>query len=289
MRIAILGATGFVGKNLTRELVSRGHEITGYVVNPPIEQESGISYESISSFDNPGFSCGSSFDVVINLAARRSTRANPLTEAEVRRFTFEIPKQFFLKTAGVGTLVINTSTYIQNFEGVEGRAVDGYSSAKQELSEFLNKSSAELGYNTLDLFFFTLFGEGDRSSHLVPLLLDAAKEGKKVSLSPGFQLMNLVHIDDAVENISKCLTLERNFSYRKYHLWEENYFSVRELVSTIEIVSGVSMDCTWGAREYVGHEMMKIWSYPTTKFPEFETKVSLKEGIRKLWLAINKG
>ena len=289
MRIAVLGATGFVGKNLTWELVSRGHEITGYVVNPPIEREPGISYESISSFDDPGFSCGSSFDVVINLAARRSTRANPLTEAEVRRFTFEIPKQFFLKTASVGTLVINTSTYIQNFEGVEGRAVDAYSSAKQELSEFLNKSSAELGYNTLDLFFFTLFGEGDRSSHLVPLLLDAAKQSKEISLSPGFQLMNLLHIDDAIENISKCLTIERSFSYQKYHLWNENYFSVRELVSTIEIVSGVSMDCTWGAREYVGHEMMKIWSYPTTKFPEFETKVSLEEGIRRLWLELMKG
>jgi len=288
MRIAVLGATGFVGKNLTRELVSHGHEITGYVVTPPIEQTQGISYESISSFDDPGFSLGSKFDVVINLAARRSTRVNPLTDSEVREFTFEIPKQFFLNTAGPGTLVINTSTYIQNFEGVEGRTVDSYGSSKQELSEFLRDSSASLGFNTLDLFFFTLFGEGDRASHLVPLLLNAAQEGKEISLSPGFQLMNLVHIDDAIRNISKCLTLNRDFSYRKYHMWEESYFSVRELVSTIEEVSGLPMDCAWGAREYVGHEMMKIWNFPTTKMPGFETKVSLEEGIRRLWLAKNK-
>lgn len=289
MRIAILGATGFIGKNLTRELASNGHEITGYVVKPPTEQTAGISYEPISSLDDPGFSRISAYDVVINLAARRSTRNNPLTEAEVRRFTFEIPKQFFLKTAGIDTLVINSSTYIQNFEGIEGKTIDSYGAAKQELSEFLRKSSRELGFNTLDLFFFTLFGEGDRPSHLVPLLLDAAKEGKEISLSPGLQLMNLVYIDDAIQNILKCLTLERDFSYQKFHLWEENYFSVRELVFTIEAVSGVSMDCAWGAREYVGHEMMDIWDFPTAKFPGFEAKVTLEEGIRRLWLGSLKG
>lgn len=286
MRIAVLGATGFVGRNLTQELVSRGHQITGYVVRPPMTQTSGILYESISNFDNPKFLRGSDYDVVINLAARRSTRNSPLSEAEVRKFTFEIPKQFILSTAGPDTLVINSSTYIQNFEGVAGQSVDSYGAAKQELSGFLSEASGELNFNTLDLFFFTLYGEGDRSSHLVPLLLDAAKEGKEISLSPGLQLMNLVHIDDAVRSISNCLTVERNFSFRKYHVWEENYFSVRELVSTIEAVTGVPMNCLWGAREYAGHEMMETWPIPMTKLPGFEVKVSLEEGIRKLWLQL---
>jgi len=283
MRIAVLGATGFVGKNLTQMLISRGHEITGYVVNLPKEQTPGILYQSISSLNEPSFSNRTNYDVVINLAARRSTRINPLTDSEVRQYTFEIPRQFFLNTARKDTLVINTSTYIQNFEGVEGRTIDSYGSAKQELSEFLGESSGGLGFNTLDLFFFTLFGEGDRSGHLVPLLLNAAKEGKEISLSPGFQLMNLLYIDDAIQNISRSLNLERDFSYLKYHVWEEKYFSVRELVSTIEAVSGVSMKCLWGAREYVGHEMMKAWQLPSTILPGFETKVSLEEGIRRLW------
>lgn len=286
MRIAVLGATGFVGRNLAQDLVSRGHQITGYVVRPPLIQASGILYKSISNFDDPKFLRGSDFDVVINLAARRSTRNSPLSEVEVRKFTFEIPKQFILSTAGTGTLVINASTYIQNFEGVVGQSVDSYGAAKQELSEFLDEVSGELNFHTLDLFFFTLYGEGDRSSHLVPLLLDAAKEGKEISLTSGLQLMNLVHIDDAVRSISNCLTVERNFSYRKYHVWEESYFSVRDLVSTIEAVTGVPLNCLWGAREYAGHEMMETWPIPMAKLPGFEAKISLEEGIRKLWLQL---
>ena len=283
MRIAVLGATGFVGKNLTKELVLRGHKITGYVVKPPEVQTSGVSYASISKLEGPKFLGNSDYDVVINLAARRSTRDNPLSEVEVRKFTFEIPKQFILHTASPGTLVINSSTYIQNFEGVEGRTVDSYGAAKQELSEFLNGASEGFGFNTVDLFFFTLYGEGDRPSHLVPLLLDAVKEGKEVSLSPGHQLMNLVHIDDAVRNILDCMAVETDVSFRKYYVWEDNYFSVRELVSTIEEVIGVPMNCLWGAREYAGHEMMEIWPIPMTKLPGFKVDVPLEEGIRKLW------
>lgn len=286
MRIAILGATGFVGRNLTRELASRGHQITGFVVRPPELQKSVIKYAPISDFNNSKILRGFDYEVVINLAARRSTRDNPLSDAEVRKFTFEIPKQFILHSAGPGTLVINSSTYIQNFEGTEGQTVDSYGAAKQELSQFLSETSAELRFNTLDLFFFTLYGEGDRSSHLVPLLLDAAKDEREISLSPGFQLMNLVHIDDAVRSIENCLTMERGFSFSKYHVWDEDYFSVRKLVSTIEETTGVSMNCLWGAREYAGHEMMKIWPLSTTMLPGFEVKIPLEVGIKKLWLQL---
>lgn len=283
MRIAVLGASGFVGQNLTRELASNGYQVTGFVVKPPELPVSGVMYSLVSDFNDPKFLLDPYYDVVINLAARRSTRNNPLSEAQVREFTFEIPKEFILRTSGPGTLVINTSTYIQNFEGVEGQTVDSYGAAKQELSDFLGEVSGELGFSTLDLFFFTLYGEGDRPSHLVPLLLEAARDRKEISLSPGNQLMNLVHIDDAVQGISNCLMVERDFYYRKHHVWKKDYFSVRELVSTIESVTGVSMNCLWGAREYAGHEMMKIWDIPMTELPEFQQEVPLAEGIRRLW------
>jgi CDP-paratose synthetase len=284
VRIAVLGASGFIGSKLVQELTSQGHNVTGYVTKVPRQNESKIAYEPISSLKGGHLSGKSYYDVSINLAARRSTLANPVAAAEVREFTFEIPKLFFSKTSGANTLVINTSTYIQNFEGVEGRTIDSYGSAKQELSDYLRDSSEILGFKTLDLFFFTIYGQGDRTNHLVPMLLDAAKDGKVISLSPGFQLMNLLHIDDVNQNILKCLNLDRTPSYQKYRFWEEEYFTVRDLVAIIEEVADVSIDCEWGARKYAGHEMLKIWNFPMIRFPEFEAKISIDEGIRKLWL-----
>jgi hypothetical protein len=116
LKIAILGALGFLGKELSLSLTNQGHQVTGFVLNQPSVQPEGFICRPISSLKVWGTSPEDDFDVVINLAARRSTKSNPLSEAKVREFTFNIPKDFILKASGAGTLILNTSTYIQNFE-----------------------------------------------------------------------------------------------------------------------------------------------------------------------------
>ena len=285
MKIAILGANGFLGRNLSRDLLIGGHEVVGFVLNPPKKSDSQIEYRSVSELLGHAALKESPFEIVINLAARRSTKSQQLTDTEVDTFTYEIPKTFFLKTASPGSLILNASTYIQNFEGHTGRSVDRYGEAKEKLSLFLEHESL-LGDSTiLDLYFFTVYGIGDRPNHLVPSLLDAARSGHPIDLSPGNQLMNLLYVDDAVINLLQCLRTPRKTGYQKNFLWSENYFSVRDLVSKIESAIGRSIDCNWGAREYAGHEMMKVWPIPMSQLPSFSEKMALTEGISKIWKA----
>ena len=175
------------------------------------------------------------------------------------------------------------STYIQNYAGDLGQTVDSYGAAKQKLSNFLETYSPTKDFTTRDLFFFTLYGLGDRPNHLVPLLLEAAKTGKEVALSPGHQLMNLLYVEDAVENILNCISLVDNAPYLKSYVWDENYFSVRDLVGTIESVLSKKINCSWGARDYAGHEMMNPWPIPMQQLSGFVKNTTLNEGILKLW------
>lgn len=283
MKIAILGALGFLGRELSHSLVQQGHQVTGFVLHPPVIQPEGFVCRPISSLKGWGLSPEDDFDVVINLAARRSTKSNPLSEAKVREFTFDIPKEFILKTSGAGTLILNASTYIQNFEGVDGRTVDSYGAAKQELTEFLREQSEARGTRTLDLYLFTIYGHGDRPSHLVPSLISAAKKGEGISLSQGDQLMNLIHVDDVVRNFTTALSTTDQFSYRRHFVWKEDYVTVRSLVSSIESIAQVSIDCLWGERPYAGHEMFDPWSIPMTQLPQFELQVHLNQGLSGLW------
>ena len=282
MRIAILGALGFLGRKLSQSLAQQGHEVIGFVLHRPPEQAEGILYRPVSSLRGRESSPEDYFDVVINLAARRSTKNNPLSEAVVREFTFDIPRDFILRASGAGTLVLNASSYIQNFEGVDGQTVDTYGAAKQELTRFLMGQSKSLGYQTLDLYLFTVYGSGDRPNHLVPSLISAAKKGEGISLSPGHQLINLMHVDDIVRNFTKAIFTKDHFSYRRYFVWEEEYFTVRSLVSTIESIAHVNIDCLWGKRSYAGHEMFEPWKIPMPQVPSFESQISLELGIRKL-------
>ena len=142
MKIAILGARGFVGGKLGRLLVSYGHEVTGYVLNPELGASIGFECKSIYELLGSQIGAAPGYDVTINLAARRATRAQPFTESQVNDFTYEIPKEFVLRTAGRETLVINSSTYIQNFGGATGHTVDSYGASKERLSRFLEDQSS---------------------------------------------------------------------------------------------------------------------------------------------------
>lgn len=283
MRIAILGALGFLGRNLAQSLATQGHYVTGFVLHPPAIHPAGFACLPVSSL-NEGKTFGrDNFDVVINLAARRSTKSNPLSESKVREFTFDIPRDFILRTSRPGTLVLNASTYIQNFEGVDGRTVDSYGATKQELSLFLQEESKVHGFKTLDLYLFTIYGHGDRPNHLVPSLISAAKKGEGISLSLGNQLMNLIYIDDVIRNFSNALSTTDQFSYRRHFMWQEEYLDVRTLVSSIESIAKVNIDCLWGERPYAGHEMFEPWPIPMTQIPGFEARVSLEQGLSELW------
>jgi nucleoside-diphosphate-sugar epimerase len=285
LRISILGAAGFLGQNLAHRLVSEGHHVTGYVLNPS-NADLGFESKSILSFLNSAPTSTPHFDVTINLAARRSTRNQPLTEVEVNKYTYEIPRQFIMRTARAQTIVLNASTYIQNFEGETGRTVDSYAAAKERLSKFLQKQSLISGFRTKDLFFFTIYGLGDRSNHLVPLLLEAARSGNRIQLSPGDQLMNLLYVNDATQNILNCISEQNELHYSKNYVWAEKYVTVKQLTSEIESVTSRKIHCEWGAREYAGHEMMNPWSIPMSQLTNFVAPTSLVEGISKIWESI---
>ncbi|WP_294821731.1 NAD(P)-dependent oxidoreductase [uncultured Flavobacterium sp.] len=51
MKIAIIGATGFVGTALVNEFTSRGHEITAIARNPKGNQQAGITWSATDIFD----------------------------------------------------------------------------------------------------------------------------------------------------------------------------------------------------------------------------------------------
>lgn len=283
MKIAILGARGFLGKNLVRHLVAQGNEVTGFVLELPNVNTDGITYETVNQLLNSKQDELKAFDVTINLAARRSTNNTPYSVEDVREFTLNIPKEFILRTASPRTLVINASTYIQNFQGVVGQTVDSYGAAKQALSEFLNSQSRIDSFRTLDLFLFTIYGPGDRENHLVPSLLKAAEFGAAIDLSPGHQFMNLLYVEDAISNISLALDFQSDKYYEKHYMWAPEYFSVRELVSVIEEITKRKIDSNWGGRNYAGHEMMEPWLMPMSQLPNFKVKVPLIDGISRMW------
>ena len=279
MKILILGGSGFLGKKLIDNLSQQPIELFAAVRNIPSISNQNCTYVLVDDLGKDSSLVPLVFDVIINVAMKRSSRHSPVSDEVIRELNYEIPLRIIRSYSNQSTLVINTSTYIQNYRGVKGQTVETYGATKELLSTSF-KSDASTGlYRVLDLYLFTLYGPGDRDTHLVPLLLSAIRNRTVVSLSEGNQLMNLLYAQDAVDSIIGAIT-NSNKGYSAYHLWEPVYFTVRDLVQTIEQALDTNLKVEWGAVPYSGHEMFEPWATPFPFYPPLVPKVRLEEGLK---------
>ena len=279
MKFLVLGGSGFLGKKLIDKIGQQSVELYAAVRRAPSSIQHDCKYILVEDLEKGGSLGPLEFDVIINVAMKRSSKQLPEADDALRQLNYEVPLNIIRKYSNESTLVINTSTYIQNYMGIKGKTVETYGATKELLSTAL-KSDANRGlYRVLDLYLFTLYGPGDRETHLVPLLLSSTQNKSSVSLSEGNQLLNLVYVDDAVNSIVASTNRIEN-GYSAYRLWETNYFSVRDLVLTIERTFDLKLDIKWGAVPYGGHEMFVPWPVPLPVYPMFIPKVGLKEGLK---------
>ena len=77
MKIAVIGTTGFVGKNITNELVNRGIEVTGISRKEQISDKSNLNYIVVDATDIVTLSnVLKGYDVVINAFGSGWTNPN---------------------------------------------------------------------------------------------------------------------------------------------------------------------------------------------------------------------
>lgn len=101
-------------------------------------------------------------------------------------------------------------------------------------------------------------------------------------MSPGEQMIDLVHIDDVVRAY-----LLAAYSLRKQSVGHTHYgvssgapISLKELVAVFEEATQISLPVTFGGRPYRAREVMVPWSkYPTV--PKWRPQVPIKTGIQK--------
>lgn len=278
MKTLVLGASGFLGRKVLNKLDVEESDLFAGVRSLPGTQIANCKYLLVDDLIGTDKWTSLKFDIIINVAMKRSSRNSPISDEVIEQLNFKTPLEVMEKYSHAGTLILNTSTYIQNFQGIKGNTVEPYGASKEKLSRALEIEAGRGNFNVLDLYLFTLFGPGDRQNHLVPLLISALRSKAPVELSEGDQLINLLYIDDAVESIVRATKSELD-GYSASFLWEEEYYSVKELVSRLEQVAGTKLNITWGAVPYGGHEMFVPWNIPVPQYKGLVANTSLVKGL----------
>jgi nucleoside-diphosphate-sugar epimerase len=101
-------------------------------------------------------------------------------------------------------------------------------------------------------------------------------------MSPGEQLIDLVHIEDVIDAFlhSAGLVIEQHEGYMRYGISSGNPIRLIDLVAAFEEVTGLKLPIAWGSRSYRPREVMIPWTNYMT-LPGWQPRVPFAKGIQQ--------
>lgn len=280
-RALVTGATGFVGRHLVRRLVADGWSVDALVRGPGREVAEGARAHPVPV----------DVDGLIALVAdlRPVTCFHLATAFRGVHVPADIAPMVEANV-GFGTMLaeavsragdcrfVNTGTVWQHYDARPYSPVSLYAATKQALADVLVFYAEVEGLDVVTLELTDTYGPGDTRPKLLPVLARAAHEGTTLELTDGTQLIDLLHVSDAVSALLAAADAEPGATYGAS---SGGAITLRELVERFESVTGCSVDARWGVRPSRPREMLRPWMVSGPP-PGWAPAVSLEDGIREL-------
>ena len=292
-RVALVtGATGFLGGYLVRHLMVDGWE-THAIVRP---FSNATTLRDVLGNSNVHEHDGSTSGLISIVGSVHPLAVFHLASAVITDYAaadveplirsnilFGTQLLEAMAIAGVSAIV-NTGTISQHYEGREYSPVYLYAATKQAFQDVLQFYCEARGLHAVTLELPDTYGPGDRRSKLLTLLANAARTGETLALTPGEQLLDLLHVDDVVHGYQVAadglLTGELP-SPSRYRLSSSSLVRLRNVVELYREATGHTISVMWGGRPYRVREVMEPNS-PMPILPGWQPCISLKDGLATL-------
>src|SRR5262249_14928761 len=117
----------------------------------------------------------------------------------------------------------------------------------------------EVGREALVLRVFAPYGPLEDDKRIVPQLITAGLDGRRLSLSPGEQVRDYVFVEDvAAAFVAAALHPALPDPQAVYNVCSAVGHSLRDLAAAVERVLGRPLDLGWGEAPYRPDEMMRL-------------------------------
>lgn len=289
MKVLITGVSGYIGSHLAGFL-SKYPELDVYglsrteildddirmlIMDTKVFKLDEDSLHNILSSIRP--------DVVIHLASCFLTQHTYYDIKNLIQSNIEFPTELLEAMRGVGTKrIINAGTSWQHYNSECYDPVNLYAATKQAFEDILKYYVSAQDFSAINLKIFDTYGRLDKRKKLISLLDDLSINKKSLDMSPGEQLLDLVHIDDVCEafriSLERVKELKSN-EMLDFAITNENRLSLKDLVKLYEEVNSVKLNINFGAREYREREVM-VPCVNLKKLPDWNVKVNLHSGLK---------
>ncbi|MDH6148871.1 MULTISPECIES: NAD-dependent epimerase/dehydratase family protein [Paraburkholderia] len=269
MKIVVTGATGFVGRHLVPELLSRGHEVVAVVRE--ISKAHSFQWSSevrivacdIGCIELNFFDLLGNQDAVIHLAWPGLPNYQAL-------FHFEenLPAAYqFLKQcvmAGVSQVLVTGTCFEYGMrdgllsETLESQPANAYSLAKDTLRKFLENWRQQQSFTLQWARLFYMYGEGQNPRSVLAQLDRAIDDGDAVfNMSGGEQLRDYLPVAQVAQRLA--VLIEHPELSGITNICSGVPISVRRLVERRIAERNTRIALNLGHYPYPSHEPMAFW------------------------------
>ncbi len=267
MKVAVTGASGFIGRHVLDALLQREVEIVA--VTRDVRRLNGVSKQvRIAEMDiaHPAPDCFTQLgspDVLIHLAWEGLPNYRSL-----HHYESELPRQYFflkqLVEAGLSSLLVTGTCFEYGLQSgplsevMPAKPDNPYGYAKDALRQQLEylKSSGDFNLTWSRLFY--MYGAGQPGTSLYPKLQEAVLRGDKIfNMSGGEQLRDYLHVAEVARKIVQLALARQDFG--TVNICSGKPVSVRRLVEQWIRDNGWPIELNLGYYPYPDYEPMAFW------------------------------
>jgi len=275
MKIAVTGASGFLGRHVTTELIQRGHAPV-LATRDPASLATFLPHATVVQLDlhhppqNPFAALGHP-NILIHLAWQGLPNFSSLNHLE-----FELPVHIrFLKSlisSGLRTLAV-TGTCLEygttsglKTESMIAEPSTAYAVAKNTLRNYLQLQQANNSFNLVWHRLFYLYGPGQSPQSLLPQLTRAIAGGETTfKMSGGEQIRDFHHVSSVAHEIVSLALKQQPFGIvngcsgqpTSVRTFVERYLADNHLAIKLELghypYASYEPFAFWGDTSYIHH------------------------------------
>ncbi len=302
-RVAVTGASGFIGRHLLRALHEAGAEITAvtidgtpaeYLDSPPFPVER-VAVDHVQNIGDGIRKAVPRYVIHLNgyISMERSVASvaktlewNLLSTISLLRACSEV---------GVERVVMMGSCeeYGQKISPFDPALAPDpnspYGASKAAATAYARMFYGSFQLPTVVLRPSVVYGPGQSARMLIPMVMKALAENRTIDVTEGRQTRDFVFVGDVVDAIQIALEAP-DIVGDVWNIGSGEIVTVRECIEEIEHVTGLTGLVHYGARPYVDREIFHYEPMVENTYQAFGWRpaITLNKGLQITWDSITK-
>ena len=300
-RVAVTGATGFIGTALLQALHRAGAELVAIVgKGRRTDVLRTLPFPVQLTMVENGRDMGEAVraaepDFVVHLSAHVSTERSYASLAQTLEWNLLSTIDVLTACAQTGVkrviLMGSTEEYGQNAAPFDPHlALDPpspYAASKAAQTAYARMFHNTFGLETVILRPTVVYGPGQSQRMLISMVMEALAAGRVIDVTEGKQTRDFVYVDDVVDAILLGLVTP-GLEGDVWNVGSGEVVTVRDCLERIERITGTEGLVLYGKRPYIAREIFRYESevYRTYGILQWRPAITLDEGLRRTWAAV---